>query len=190
MLGGIRAGVIGAMVASGSVDQSLLMALNFGGSFVIYLVVLITLAFTMGGAMQFSLRVARGEKPDFGVVFSGGRFFAPMLGATLLSGIAYWFGSLACFVPGIFLAAAWFAYSAFIVDKGMGAIEALKASWHATAPYRVSAIVFVLLAFLVNIAGVLACCVGQLLVSYPLLMISSAYLYLKMNGEQPRLPGA
>jgi len=42
---------------------------------------------------------------------------------------------------------------------------------------------------LVGIAGALACCIGALLVSFPVLMVGNAYLYLKLIGEQPRLPG-
>jgi hypothetical protein len=30
-------------------------------------------------------------------------------------------------------------------------------------------------------------CVGALLISAPVLIISNAYLYLKLTGEQPRL---
>jgi uncharacterized membrane protein len=34
----------------------------------------------------------------------------------------------------------------------------------------------------------LACLIGALLVSFPVLMIGNAYIYLKLTGEQPRLP--
>ena len=43
-----------------------------------------------------------------------------------------------------------------------------------------------LLSAVVVIAGVLACCVGALLVSVPVLVIGNAYVYLKLIGEQPR----
>jgi len=190
ILGGIRGGVVGALSASGSVDQSLVALLNVGGSVLSYLVGLVVQAFILGGVVQFALRVARGEKPDFGVVFSGGRFFAPMLGGTLIYTFCSSLGLFACLVPGLFIMAIWIAYSAFIVDKGMGGIEALKASSQLTAPYRTNVVVYVLLSILVGVAGVLACCVGALLVSFPVLMIGNAYLYLKLTGEQPRLPGA
>ncbi len=178
------------MAASHSVDQSLVMLINVGGSLLSYVIGLIVQAFILGGVVQFSLRVARGEKPDFGVVFSGGRFFAPMLGATLLYTLGIGIGFAACIVPGLFLFAGWIAYSAFIVDKGLGGLDALKASWQATAPQRTNVIVYVLLSMLVGIVGVLACCFGALLVSFPVLMIGNAYLYLKLIGEQPRLPAA
>jgi hypothetical protein len=190
VFGGIRGGVTGALAASGSVDQSLVTWINAGGSLIGYLIGVTVQAFVLGGVMQFVLRVARGQKPEFGVVFSGGPFFAPMLAGTLLYTLGIGVGFAACVVPGVFLLAGWIAYSAFIVDKGLGGIDALKASWHATAPHRTNIIVYTLLSMLVVIAGALACCVGALLVSYPVLMIGNAYLYLKLIGEQPRLPGA
>jgi uncharacterized membrane protein len=113
-----------------------------------------------------------------------------MLLGTFLYTLGVTVGFAACIVPGLFLYAGWIAYSAFIVDKGMGGTEALKASWHATTPHRTNIIVYALLSGLVGLAGALACCIGALLVSFPVLMIGNAYLYLKLIGEQPRLPGA
>jgi len=187
---GVRAGVTGALSAAGSPDQVALMVINTGGSLVSYVVSIVVQAFILGGAVEFSLRVARAEKPEFGVIFSGGRHFASMLGATLLYTLGVTFGMLACIVPGLFLCAGWIAYSAFVVDKGLGGVEALKASWQATTPIRTNVIVYVLLSGLVGIAGALACCIGALLVSFPVLMIGNAFLYLKLIGEQPRLPSA
>ncbi|HET7541278.1 MAG TPA: hypothetical protein VFK05_15475 [Polyangiaceae bacterium] len=184
----VRGSVFAALSASGSVDPMALALVNGGGSLAIYLLTIVVQAFVLGGTVQFALRVARGEKPDFGVVFSGGRYFAPMLGATLLYSLGIFAGSLACILPGLFLAAVWSLYSAFVVDKGTGAVDALKASWQATAPHRTNVIVYALLSMVVGFAGALACCVGALLVSFPVVMIGNAYVYLKLIGEQPRLP--
>src|SRR6185369_13741010 len=136
VISGIRGGIVGALTASGSVDSTALMLINGGGSLISYLISIIVQAYMLGGIVHFALRVARGEKPEFGVVFSGGRFFAPMLGATLLYTLGITVGFMACLVPGLFLFAGWIAYSAFVVDKGLGGVEALKASWQATTPYR------------------------------------------------------
>ena len=84
----------------------------------------------------------------------------------------------------------WVAYSAFIVDRGLDGMDALKASIQLTAPHRTNVLVYTLLSMLVVAGGLLACCVGALLLSFPILMIGNAYLYLKLIGEQPRLPGA
>jgi uncharacterized membrane protein len=190
IVSGARAFAVTAMTASGSVDPSMVMLINGGGGLVGYLIGLIAQAYVLGGVTQFSLQVVRGQKPEFGTVFGGGRFFAPMLGSTLIFSICSSFGLVACIVPGLFLIAGWIAFSAFVVDKGSGAIESLKASWQATTPYRTTLIVYVLLAWVAMFVGALACCVGVVLVSVPVVIIGNAYVYLKLIGEQPRLPGA
>jgi uncharacterized membrane protein len=182
-----RAFAIGMLTSSSSIDPMVLMVLNFGSIGVTYLISLVAQAYIMAGVVQFALRVARGDRPEFGVVFSGGRYFVPMLGGTLLYSLGVTGGVMLCVVPGLFIAGSWVAYSAFIVDKGMGPIAALSASWQATAPYRTNALVYMLLSIVVGIAGALACGIGALLVSFPLLMVSNAYVYLKLTGEQPRI---
>jgi uncharacterized membrane protein len=182
-----RAFAMTLLTSQGSVDSVALMALNFGSFGITYLISLVAQAYVMAGVVQFALRVARGERPEFGVVFSGGRYFVPMLGATLLYSIGVSAGAILCIVPGLFLAGSWVAYSAFVVDKGMGPVAAISASWQATAPYRTNALVYILLSIVVGIAGAMACGIGALLVSFPLLMVSNAYVYLKLTGEPPRL---
>jgi hypothetical protein len=44
-----------------------------------------------------------------------------------------------------------------------------------------------LLGILVVIAGYIACLIGALLGSVPILTIGAAYIYLRIKGEQPRL---
>jgi uncharacterized membrane protein len=186
----MRGFVVGMLTASNTVDSTALMAINGGSFAVTYLISLIVQAYMIAGMVQFSLRVCRGERPDFGVVFSGGPHFLAMLGGSLLHSLGAGLGLAFCIVPGLFLAGSWVAYSAFIVDKNMGPIAALSASWQAMAPYRVTGLVYVLLTGVVVIAGLCACLIGALLVSLPVIMIGNAYLYLKLIGEQPRLATA
>src|SRR6478735_4967281 len=145
ILSGARAAAVAAMTASGSVDATVINLINIGGGFAGYLIGLIGQAYIMGGVMQFALGVARGRKPEFGTVFSGGRFFAPMLGSTLIYSLCSTVGFAACLVPGVFISAGWITYSCFVVDKGMGAMDALKASWQATTAQRTTVIVYFLL---------------------------------------------
>jgi len=187
---GARVAVIGVMTTARpgtSVDPVMFGLVSNGLGVLAGLVLLISLAYVLSGTSQFALRVARGERPEFGTVFSGGRFFAPMLGATFLTGLAVGVGSMFCLVPGLLISGCLASYSSYIVDKGMGPVAALSASWQATAPYRVNALIYAILAMLAGIAGSLACCVGALLVSTPMIIISHAYIYMKLNGEQPRL---
>jgi len=176
-----------AMLSSNSIDPFLLTVINAGSGLITYLISVAAQAYILGGMVHFSLQVCRGQRPEFGTVFAGGPYFGSMLGATILYSLGVGAGSIFCLVPGLFLAGCWVAYSAFVVDKGAGAISSLGASWQATAPYRTNALIYILLAIVVAIAGILACFIGALLVSFPVLMIANAYIYLKLIGEQPRL---
>ncbi len=61
------------------------------------------------------------------------RRYGSLFGAMLLFGLAVLGGSLLLLLPGLFLAARWQIATPFIVCEGMGAVESLRASWHATA---------------------------------------------------------
>ncbi len=187
ILGGIRGGIVGALSASGSVDSTVITLISSAAGLVNFVIGVLVQAYVMGGIVQFALRVARGDKPEFGVVFGGGKFFMPLFGATLIYQFGGGIGLAFCIVPGLFLLAGWAAYSAFIVDKNMGALESLSASWAATAPYRMNIIIYFVLVFFVFLAGLVACGIGALLVSFPVVTIGNAYLYMKLIGEQPRL---
>jgi len=180
---GFALGMLGS-----SVDPIVLTIVNLVGGLITYVIMVALQAYITSGVTLFVLKVARGERPEFGVVFSGGRYFATMLGGSFLFSLGVLLGLPFCVVPALFLAGQWLFYSFYIVDKGMSPVAALTASWQATAPYRVNALVFILLAFVVSFVGVLACFFGALLVSYPVVMVGAAYIYLKLIGEQPRLP--
>jgi uncharacterized membrane protein len=163
------------------------MAVTIGGQGLTQLVSVPVQAYVFAGINQFALRVCRAEKPELNAVFSGGPFFLPMLGAQLLYSLGAGLGMVMCLVPGIILACGWLFYQQFVVDKRLGPVEALSASWRVTTGQRVNMFLYLLLSFGVGVAGLFALCFGALLISAPVLVIANVYLYLKMTGQQPRL---
>jgi uncharacterized membrane protein len=149
-------------------------------------VTLASQAFVFGGLVQFTLGVCRGQRPAFNVVFSGGRFFLPMLGGQLLYTLGVAAGLTLCLVPGFILACGWVCDQPFIIDKGLGPIDALKASWRVTTGQKGGIFLYLLLSGAVGLLGVLALCVGAILVAWPVLAIANAFVYLKLTGEEPR----
>jgi uncharacterized membrane protein len=145
-------------------------------------------SYLLGGIVHFALGVCRGKKPEFGEVFSGGRYFGKMLVGQLLFGLAYGIGLALCVVPGWIVAAGCILYAPLIVDKNMGGVDALKESWRLTTGHKLNVIVLGILLFLVVLVGYAACCVGALLVSAPIAALSLSYVYLRLVGEEPRLP--
>jgi uncharacterized membrane protein len=183
---GIVYGLMASVIAQ-YVDPSFLGVLNGlvqGTSSVIGLLVG---SYMAGGIASFALKVARGQPVSFGDVFAGGQYFGRMFVAAICASIAVVLGSILCLVPGIIVALGISQYSYLVVDQGLGGVDALKKSWEMTKGHKLNIFVFGLLGILVVIAGYIACILGALLGSVPILTIGAAYIYLRIKGEQPRL---
>lgn len=85
-----------------------------------------------------------------------GRKYGALFIASLLSGLGVLLGAVLLVLPGIFLLARWLIASPFIVERGMGASEALKASWEATAKAWPGLFALILVAGAILIAAVIA----------------------------------
>lgn len=144
-------------------------------------------SFIAGGVVNFGLKVARGQQVAFGDVFSGGKYFGSMLIAGFCVQVVSVIGFMLCIVPGVIVSLGLCMYGFLIVDQGVGGIDALKRSWELTNGHKMNLFIFGLLAVGVVIAGVLACGIGVLLGSYPVLVVGASYVYLRLKGETPRL---
>jgi hypothetical protein len=92
-----------------------------------------------GGVCLMCLRAL--ERPDhsvdFGDLFRMFHKFWPLLGLFLYAAVAETAGLMACIVPGLLLMAVWSLPVFFIVDKGLGVMASLGASYRTTtAPNR------------------------------------------------------
>lgn len=143
-------------------------------------------SYIAGGMVGFALKVARGQPAQFGDVFSGGQYFGRIF---LVSICTFLITMAGCclLVPGIILAVGLMLSQNLIVDQGLGGLEPMKKSWEMTKGHRINLFLFALLSFAVFLAGALACGVGALLVSAPVVVIAQAYIYLCIKGETPRL---
>jgi uncharacterized membrane protein len=105
-----------------------------------------------------------------------------ILGAQLLTFMAVALGMVFLIVPGVILALGLSMTTLCIVDKNLGAIDAMKESWRITTGHKGGLFVYGLLAFALILAGVLACCLGTL-VAGPIAAIGYAYIYLRLTGQ-------
>lgn len=104
------------------------------------------------------------------------------LGTSILATLAIGIGFVLLIVPGI-IAMLFFMFSTFIViDRGLGPIEAMKESMRITAGYRWPLLGFLLLVFLIVLAGALVFGVG-LLVAVPVVTLAFAHAYRVLSGE-------
>lgn len=172
------------VASMGGATQQTVLAIGFG--LLSYLVGLLSQSFFLGGIYHFTLSVMRGQKPPFGEVFSGGRYFGGMLVSQLLFSLALLFGLALCIVPGVIVGLGCQFYALLVVDKNLTAVDALKESWRLTTGHKLQLFVLGLLFFGIVLAGLIACCIGALVVSAPLVTLAATVVYMKLSGEEPR----
>ncbi len=159
------------------------------------------------GGVKFVLNLQDGHA-EFNDLFSGFQNYGQVLGSMLLlmlvmivplipayaivgigaavrSSAVMSLGQLALF--GIMLGVCVRLYFApfFIVDRGMGAVDAAKASWEATNDQKLGMLGLALLAGVVSMVGALACGIGMF-VSIPISYVMFASAYRQMVGSPGR----
>jgi hypothetical protein len=131
-----------------------------------FAVVVGTVMFVIGVALQaaediYWLRILRGQSADLGRSFSVGKYMIPIIVAQILVFLGTMLGLLALIVGAIILAIGWMFVGKVAVDKNLGFVDALKASWRLTDGYKMDLFVMSIIAFFLTMLGVLACCVGM-----------------------------
>jgi hypothetical protein len=139
------------------------------------------------GLAQISLSLARGGRAEFVDLFRGGSRFMPVLGISILTGLAVSFGLLACIVPGIILALMFWPTYYLVLEEKAGIIESFSVARHVTEGNFATAIALWLLSVGVTILGFLMLCIG-ILFAAPLVSLFWATAYLMMSGQLA--PGA
>jgi uncharacterized membrane protein len=126
---------------------------------------------------------------DFGDFFKGFNFFIPTLVAWLLISVFTSLGFALCIIPGLIIAAMYNFTYLFIVDKRMDFWPAMQASHAVVKNDYFGFTMFVVLAILVNVLGLLCCVVG-LLVSYPVTIAAITVAYKELVGFDQRTADA
>ena len=137
----------------------------------------------MGGLMKYYLKLIRGERATVGDAFFG---FGPALGPLALLGLVQGFlvlvGVLFCLIPGIYLATAWYFATPLVIDRGMPFWDAMEFSRKVVSKHWFAVFGLMLVAGLLCMAGVIACCIG-VLVTIPIGLIALMYGYDDIFGR-------
>jgi uncharacterized membrane protein len=131
-------------------------------------------------------RKMRGEKIEIGDIAKGFSFFLPALLANLVIGIFTGAGFLCCIIPGLVISAMYSFVYPLIIEKNLGFWDAMEESRKIIWPNIWRFTLFVIVATLVAVAGVLLCFVG-ILVTIPICFCAYACAYRDWVGlaEQP-----
>lgn len=140
----------------------------------IFFVILVDMGF-----IRVVLKVVAKEKPEMFDLFNCYPLFFKYLRAWILYVLMILVGLVFLIVPGIIIAIRASMYGYFIVDKGLGPIEALKQSFKITKGSVWDLFIFSLIIVGINILGFLALVIG-LLATIPTTMIAAIFVYRKL----------
>lgn len=129
-----------------------------------------------------TLQVVDGQKPSYSALFDRAHLFWRFLGANILYNLIIAGGLLLLIIPGIIWGIKYSFFRYFVVDKGMGPVEALKHSGRVTDGQKWRLFLFGLVLGLVNVAGALALGIG-LLATIPTTMLATAFVYSKLASS-------
>jgi uncharacterized membrane protein len=132
--------------------------------------------FFMGGLFRMATMQLRGQPISIGDMFSVSDVLPSLLVASLLIALAVGIGTMLCVIPGLVAAGLLMFTIPLIVDKRLGATEAMGLSWNALKGQAVMATLFYLIVAIIGGIGAALCGVG-LLLTFPVFILSVAVAY-------------
>lgn len=137
----------------------------------------------LGGLHLFFLRLSRGEPATIGDVFAGfGSAIGPLILVGVVSTLLEWVGFFLCILPGIYLAIAWHYASLLVLDKKVDFWAAMELSRKVVTRHWFGVFGLALVAILLWIGGLLACCIG-IFVAGPIATAAIVYGYRDLFEE-------
>ncbi len=133
------------------------------------------------GLIRLSLDFLDGKRPHMTEIFSPANLFIKFLTASVLYAAASIAGLILLIIPGLILGIRLMFFDYFVIDKGMDGLSAVKESWKITQGLFWPLSVFVSLAILINIAGILLFGLG-LIVTIPVTIVAEAFLYRELTS--------
>jgi uncharacterized membrane protein len=133
------------------------------------------------GLVRATIDITYGRPVTFASVFNFQNIGGPIV-AALLVGVGTYVGALLCVLPGLVFSFFALFTLYFAVDKQLGAIDAIKASFELVKNNVVSVLVLYLVGSLLVAAGAALCGIG-IFIAGPVVSIALAYGYRKLQGE-------
>jgi hypothetical protein len=174
----------GGGVDIGAPEVALLAAIAVPLAAVLFLVPPIFL----GRLIRMAITALRGGTPEVGDLFRGETRYGPMLGLLFLQSMCVYLGYVLLIVPGVILGLGLHFSAHLVVDRRLGAIEAMKASWRLTTGRKGQIFVLGLVLGLVAAVCGFIPFVGHF-IGYSLMLLALSIVYLRLMGEAaPALP--
>jgi len=170
----VQAG-IGAISSAFQIDKNPLLSLVFS-----LIKIIVGLSISIG-LTRISLDFIDGKKPKVFDVFQT-KSIVNYFVVSVAKSLATLVGLILFIIPGIIIALKLQFATYLVVDKNMGISDSLNKSWEMTKGVKWNLFLFGLLLGLINVLGIICLLVG-LIVTVPLTMIATAYVYRKLLAQ-------
>lgn len=128
------------------------------------------------GVLSIAFKLYDGKPALFTDIFSQPDKVLRYIVASILYGLTVFLGLLLLIVPGLIWAIKFQFFNYFLVDRNLGAVEALQASSKVTTGHKWHIFLFNLAAIGLNLLGALAFGIG-LLITLPMTLFASVGVY-------------
>ncbi len=141
------------------------------------------------GLLYCYIKLYKEGSASFTDLFAGMPFLKSYVIVTILFGLITGVGFLLFIIPGIILALKYLFYQIIVVDEKTQAIEALKRSGQLTDGAKWQLFLFLVILYVLNIAGALCFVIG-LLFTVPMTIFAMLYIYNELleqtdNAQKP-----
>lgn len=130
------------------------------------------------GVIKVALEFVDKRKPQLKDVFYTKSILNYFL-VSIIKSIIIVAGLVLFIIPGIIFSIKLQFATYLVVDKNMGVVDALNKSWEMTKGVKMNLFLFGIILALINLVGLCALVVG-LLLTIPLSMVATAYVYRKL----------
>ncbi len=138
------------------------------------------------GIVKIALSFCDEQKPAIETLFAARGCFWRYVGTMILYCFIMYAGILLLIFPGIIWAIKFSLCGYFVVDKGLGPIEALKASSRTTMGMKWDLFALGIVCAGINILGMICLFVGMF-ATYPIVIVANALVYRQLLAQTPEL---
>lgn len=146
---------------------------------VLYLLYIVLSIVVSMGLIKIALKFCDNEKGSFGDLFSCFPLFFKYLFGAILYSLILIGGTILLIFPGVIWGIKFSLFGYFIVDKGLGPVEALKASSRTTMGAKWDLLGFWFVACVIIYIGILCLLIG-IFAAAPTVMVATALVYRKL----------
>lgn len=148
---------------------------------------LLLLAPLQYGVYYAYLKAARGQEVEIKDMFAFSRNYGNVLLAYILVYIIVGIGIVLLIIPGIIFACKLAFVPFLVVDKQIGAMDAIKASWRMTDGYAMNIFLIGLLAVFISIGGLIVFGIG-IIIAIMWIYLAVASIYYAVDSKMTAAP--